>query len=192
MSLVATLEALSAVSMQNQGISTSTQKLHYIWTYGPTAVFSVLAIFWSKVEYYTKVLPPWKLMSIKPQPAKYSLLLDYISPNQVFALWNSLCAKDYTVSVSILGSLLVIAATVVSTGLFVLQPLSVIRLGAMIDYHDEFSFSHFNSSLVDSVPLLLAVGLLSNLSIAAPPGTNQTYAVRSFNASEPLYGTLNS
>lgn len=128
---------------------------------------------------------------MKPQPAKDSLLLDYVSPNQAIALYKSIRAGHYPVAVATVGSLLVIAATVVSTGLFVLQQLPVSHHDASMILQDQFNLNLFNASLVDTVPILQAFGLLGNISVAAPAGTNKDYAVQSFNLSEPIQGMYN-
>ncbi|CAD0085539.1 unnamed protein product [Aureobasidium mustum] len=60
--MIIALEVTQYISNKNQGLATTTQRIHYLWTYGPTAVFSVLAIFWGALEYQTKVMMPWKLM----------------------------------------------------------------------------------------------------------------------------------
>ena len=51
--LIVSVEVLRYVSNNNYGLATSHQTLHYLWTYGPTAILTLIASFWSRVECQT-------------------------------------------------------------------------------------------------------------------------------------------
>ncbi|KAJ5596990.1 hypothetical protein N7450_003448 [Penicillium hetheringtonii] len=83
---------LFGISKHNWGLTSSKQTLYYLWTYGPTAGLTIVAAFWGQVEYRTKQLMPWKIISVKPAPSEDTLWMDYISSWNVVALVDSLRA----------------------------------------------------------------------------------------------------
>ncbi|KAH0172683.1 hypothetical protein KCU67_g1627, partial [Aureobasidium melanogenum] len=190
--LIAALQLLYNLSERNQGLATATQNIHYIWTYGPTAIFSILAVSWGRLEYDTKILMPWKLILDAPceDAIKRGLELDYISPNPIKVLWASARAKDWPVLLAVLGSQLITAITVVSTSLFVLQPTLVHRHNAPMSASARFDSSSFNATMVNDLPILVAASFLSgNLSITFPPNTNEVYAIEPFDTIEQPAGS---
>jgi hypothetical protein len=151
-------------------------------------VLTTLAFYWNKLDYHTKVLMPWKLMSEKPQPADRSLLLDYVSGNPAVVLSGAIRRRHVPVIASATGSLIIILVTVFSTGLFVLQP-TLTHKGTMVSVLSTFDGSHFDASTVDSFPFVVVASILSgNMSIAYPPDTNMDYAVDTFGVQAILDG----
>jgi hypothetical protein len=145
----------------------------------------MLAVLWGRLEYDTRVLMPWKLVlsSSHKDTSKRGLALDYVSPNPFTALWTSARARDWPVFITALGSQLITVITVVSTGLFVLQPTLVNRNDTRMTASARFDTSSFNTSLVDGLPILVASSFLAgNLSVTYPPNTNGIYAIEPFNA----------
>jgi hypothetical protein len=123
---------------------------------------------------------PWKLMSEKPQSADQSLLLDYVSANPLVVLSRAIRYGHVPIINATIGSLIVILITVFSTGLFVLQPTSILE-NTTVSVLNTFDGSRFNASAVDSFPVLVVSSILSgNLSIDYPPGTGVDYAVDTF------------
>lgn len=152
-------------------------------------VFSLLAMFWNKVESHSKILMPWKLLSHKVCPADRSLLLDYVSANRVTGLYASLLSGDMPVALAIMGSFLIIIMTVLSTGLLISQPTLVTHHDISMSLQDRFDALNFNTSMVNTLPVLVAANILSgNLSLTYPLGTNQQYAVQSFSFSHHQSG----
>lgn len=143
----------------------------------------MLAVLWGRLEYDTRILMPWKLVlsSSDNETNRRGLTLDYVSPNPVIVLWTSARARDWPVSITALGSQLITAITVISTGLFVLQPTLVTRNDTRMSASARFDASSFDTSLVDGLPILVASSFLAgNLSVAFPPNTNGTYAIEPF------------
>jgi hypothetical protein len=125
-------------------------------------------------------------MSQKPQPAASSVLLDYITPNQLVVIWKSARARHFPVLTAAVGSLMVISTTVASTGLFSAQSTEVERNTTMAVTR---SFNTTNAKLgpVDALPVLLVSNiLLGNSSVAYPPYTNDQFAVESFGPLQPM------
>jgi hypothetical protein len=155
-----------------------------IWSNCSPPVFSLLAISWGRLEYDTRVLMPWKLV-LSPSSkdtTERGLTLDYVSPNPVIVLWTSARARDWPVFITALGSQLITAITVISTGLFVLQPTLVTRNDTRMSASARFDTPSFNTSLVDGLAILVASSFLAgNLSVTFPPNTNGIYAIEPFN-----------
>lgn len=77
--VLAAIEALLAVSNKNDGIATSSHERHYLWTYGPTALLTLVAALWARAEYQSKLVAPWRRLMQQSTDAKKTLLLDYVS-----------------------------------------------------------------------------------------------------------------
>ena len=133
------LAILFGYSQRNSGVSTARSHEHYLWTYGPTAVFTLIAFFWSQTAYRAKQLQPWVQMRKGFQPASQSVLLDYISPMNALALLRSLRHRHLLATLGIAGTLLLTAVTVLSTGLFVLQSVDVPNRNAPFDITEKFA-----------------------------------------------------
>ena len=128
-------------------------------------------------------------MSDGAQPAKSSLMLDYVSPNPIVVLWRSASAKHWPVFIAVLGSQLIILATVLSTGLFVLQRTVVLHNNAPMHVDGRFDDSEFNAALVNGLPVLAVSSLMSgNLTVPYPSYTNEEYAIEPFYAVERMFG----
>jgi hypothetical protein len=77
--LAVALQVLLEISNKNQGLTSSNNNLRYLWTFGPTALVALIAAFWARVEYQTKVITPWINLSHGPTSAKDTIMLDYVS-----------------------------------------------------------------------------------------------------------------
>ena len=86
-----------------------------------------MAAFWTKVEYRSKQLAPWRSMTKGPTSAKQSLLLDYVSTWNIKALYLSAKYRHPEVALAITGGLLLQLIIVFSTGLFELDPRTIMR-----------------------------------------------------------------
>lgn len=139
-----------------------------------------MTIYWSNLEQHTKTSMPWVLIFRKPQSAANSLLLDYITPNFLVVIWKSARARHFPVLTAAIGSLMVLATTVASTGLFSLQPTEMERHTSMLITY-SFATTRINMSSIDARPVLLVSNILSrNLSVAYPAYTNERFAVQPF------------
>jgi hypothetical protein len=153
-----------------------------------TVVLTILAVYWNKLDYHTKALMPWKLMSEKPRPADQSLLLDYVSGNPLSVLKGAIRHRHVPVITSTVGSLIIILVTVSSTGLFVLQSI-LLHGRTTVSVLSAFDGARFDSTAVDSFPVLAISSIFSgNLSIDYPPNTNADHAVDIFSLQNTLNG----
>ncbi|KAB8204898.1 hypothetical protein BDV34DRAFT_196526 [Aspergillus parasiticus] len=185
---LAVTEVLYQYSNKHQGLSTSDQKYHYLWTYAPTAVFLIVAGFWGQVEYRSKQLAPWHSMNQRARPASQSLLLDYITPWNVISMFRSMKNKHWAVGLSVLGSLLITLLTVFSTGLFMLDSVRLQNIPTTLKASAQFNSGGYDSKMVDGVPALSVAGA-GRFNLSYPTGTTDQYAFSPFNASNTDLGT---
>jgi hypothetical protein len=152
------------------------------------SVMTAVAFYWNRLDYHTKALMPWKLMSEKPRSADQSLLLDYFSGNMLTVLSGAIRHRHIPMVISTSGSLVIILVTVYSTGLFVLQLADVQKL-TRVSVLSTFNDTQLNASVVDSSPVRTVSSILSgDLSIGYPPNTNMDYAVDAFQVETHLDG----
>jgi hypothetical protein len=130
-------------------------------------------------------MQPWEELAKKPQPVMKSLLLDYISPNPMVSFFRSLKHHHWPVAAGLLGSFVIKVLIVVSTGLFILNPLSRPREVPM-QMAERFEFpANFNATNVDDKAGLVYSGV-SLGQIEYLPGTNAEYAAEIFNTSTAI------
>jgi hypothetical protein len=178
---IAALEALYQSSEAHDGIAASTESRHYLWTYGPTAILTIIATFWSRVEFQSKQNAPWQSMLEAPQPAEKSVLLDYISDMQPVAMWRAWKNKHLIVFSGISCSLLLQLMIVFSTGLFSLQEVRVHKKQVPIQVHDYFSAQNSSMDSVGSQPWDIVNGVLFN-NLTYPLGTTANLTFQEFSA----------
>ena len=176
--LIVSVEVLRYVSNNNYGLATSHQTLHYLWTYGPTAILTLIASFWSRVECQTKIYAPWCRLHKGPTEARRSLLLDYLSRSQLAAIYAAIRNNDYTVAAACINSLVLRLTIVVSTSLIVLLPIEVpvheIPLTLRSEFLDDKAGLAANGSLAYAA---FSSMILDNTSL--PDGISAKYAYQS-------------
>ncbi|KAJ5461444.1 uncharacterized protein N7458_002996 [Penicillium daleae] len=179
--IIAALEALYQSSEAHDGIAASTEGRHYLWTYGPTAILTIVATFWSRVEFQSKQNAPWQSMLEAPQPAEKSVLLDYISDMQPVTVWKAFKNKQVIVFSSVSCTLLVQLVIILSTGLFSLQEVPVHQNNVTIQLHNIFSSENSTLEAVGSQPYDIINGIVFD-NLAYPGGTNVDLAFQEFSA----------
>lgn len=151
-------------------------------------VLTIIAALWSKIEYRTKQLAPWKEMSKGFAHADKTLLLDYISPINFIAGVSALKDRHFAVAISVLGSLVIRILIIISTGLLVLQNQIIQHKLQPLKVSDKFDASSFNASSVDTRSYLNVYGV-AHLNQSFPRGTTHQYAFQSFNTSNQFVST---
>lgn len=181
--ITAALEAIYQVSSVHNGIASSTESRHYTWTYGPTAILTIVAVFWSRVEFQAKQNAPWHSMLGGPQEPRKSVLLDYISEMQPVALFKALKNKHHLVAAGIACSMLLQLLIIFSTGLFSLQQVQILRRD--IPVHVQGSLYSLNPSILETVkaqPFDIINGILF-ANVPYPAGTTQDISFQTFSVS---------
>ncbi|KAJ5391550.1 hypothetical protein N7509_007040 [Penicillium cosmopolitanum] len=134
--IVAALEVLNHISQSQNGLASSVERLHYVWTYTPTAILTIISALWARTEFQAKQNAPWRSLQ-QPEQVDKSLLLDYDNIPPV-ALWKSLKHRHFIVAAGIACSLLLQLAILFSTSLLSLQRVHVQKLNVPIQLADVF------------------------------------------------------
>ncbi|GAB1199277.1 hypothetical protein APSETT444_008623 [Aspergillus pseudonomiae] len=180
--ILAVLEVLNHISQVNYGIASSIEGRHYLWTYGPTAILTVVAALWSRVEFQVKQHAPWQSLHEKPEVAEKSILLDYIIPMQPFTVIKALRNRHFAVAAGATGSMLLTLLIIISTGLFSLQEVGVQKDNVPILLYDYFSGENPTLDAEGATPFdTLNSVLFDNGSY--PEGTTANLAFQRFSAS---------
>lgn len=179
--IIATLEVLYQLSESHNGITASNESRHYLWTYGPTAILTIITTFWSRVEYQSKHNAPWQSMIEGPQPAEKSVLLDYVSDMQPVTMWKAVKNKHLIVFSGVSCSLLLQLVIVFSTGLFSLEEVKVRKQNVPIQLHDVLSTQNSTLGSVGSQPYDIVNGLVFD-NLTYPLGTNGDMTFQEFSA----------
>lgn len=151
--IIVGVQVILAVSNRDFGLATSHSDLHYLWTYGPTAILTLIAASWARVECQTKIMAPWQRMVKGPADSHTTIGLDYLSMFQPLSFFKALRNGDYGVAAATAISIIIRILIVISTALITLSKTKV--------YHSEIP-STLGSEFVEN-----ADGLDSTAALAA-------------------------
>ncbi|KAK3291635.1 uncharacterized protein B0H64DRAFT_427150 [Chaetomium fimeti] len=185
--VVAAIETLLVVSDKNSGIASSTPNRHYLWTYGPTAFLTLIAAVWSRAEYQSKLVAPWIRLSGHPAQPKHTLLLDYFSDFQLFAVFRATRNRDFAVLIVISTGLIALSWTL---DRFIDSPVRLSDAGTLSYYvmqgliTTNYAFQSVSTDLPDTAETRVIVDGFGNslecqpaeltLKGAAPPDPHYT------------------
>ncbi|KAI3400356.1 hypothetical protein diail_3373 [Diaporthe ilicicola] len=175
--MIAVLELLSILSARNDGIAKGYNQDHYLWTYGPTALLTLTAALFNRVEYQAKLMAPWERLSKHPAPASTTLLLDYISPLQPVAVFESLKNKDFAVAATTTVSLLIKVMIVLSSGLITLSRVAVHHATLPMEVQSAFVDDESRLRAGYTLPYYVMQGLIDGSGY--PPGILDEFAFQS-------------
>lgn len=186
------LQIIYSVSQGQNGLATTTLSLRYVWTYGPTAVLVAVTVLWRQVDYAAKYIQPWAELAKGPLPADKTLLLDYITEFQVVALWKAVRRRHGTIASTIVIFTLIKVLTVISTGLFNLEPTWFGGVPQSMQVSTVFDSSA--GLPLDEIDSRAAVALYGHdkYGMLLPNGTNENYAFQLFQPSSQITGAINS
>src|SRR3569833_2662944 len=182
--IIGTVEALLFVSNANDGLGTANAGQHYLWTYGPTAVLTLVAALWGRVDFQSKAAAPWIRLSQRPHDATRTLLLDYITTFQLAALFRSLRNRDFTVSITVAVSILIKILIIVSTGLITLSWIPISQSSHPMEIKDVFIDDPSRLPTGSSLPYYTMQGLMAR-NLSYPDGLSREYAVQTVRSDLP-------
>lgn len=170
------IQILHVLSKRNTGLSGVNDGPHRIvWTYGPAAVLTLVASFWTRLEFQTKTTAPWIKMTQDFTKVQQSLILDYLSQFQPFSIVSAIKNKDHTVAAITFGSLLIKVLLILSTSLCSPSPTETVRLNMPLTLKSEFINSP--SGLMGNGSLACAsLASIMKFSTPLPRGTSHKYA----------------
>lgn len=169
-------QILLLLSKRNNGLSGVNDGLHRaLWKYGPTALLTLVASFWTRLECQMKVIAPWIRMTRGFTTARQSLVLDYLSQFQPVSIISAVRNKDYAVAAVTFNSLLIKVLLVLSTSLCSLSPTAVVRSNVTLTLKSEFINSP--SGLTSNGSLAYAnFASMMRIGTPLPQGTSDKYA----------------
>ena len=176
--IIVALEVLIVVSNRSYGIATGQSHLHYLWTFGPTFFLTVVAAFWSRTEYQSKLVTPWERLSQPGLPASRTVLLDYVSQIQITALISSLSNSDYLVFITTAVSLILKVLIILSAGLISLAWTPVTNSAYPMTLQNEFVDTENNLTMTGNLPYYMLGGLQAQ-NFTLPDGLSSNYAYQS-------------
>ncbi|KAH8896933.1 hypothetical protein GQ53DRAFT_819183 [Thozetella sp. PMI_491] len=185
--MIAAAEALDYFSARDFGIAQVAEQQHYLWTYGPTLCFTIVAAVWGQLEYRVKQSMPWMELRRGPLPADRTIDLNYLSPSSVISLWTSVKNHHFQVSLVILSSWLLKVLVVISTGLLSQEP-QIIKTQSDFSILGKFDLNSTGLGGQDHPEITLWAIKQQNVSF--PPGTNEEVVAESFVAPSSGIGDI--
>ncbi|KAK0633974.1 hypothetical protein B0T14DRAFT_508155 [Immersiella caudata] len=119
--VLASTEVLLVQSQRHSGIANAKSSQHYLWTFGPTAFLTLLAVLWARVDHQSKLVAPWLRLSREASHPSRTLQLDYLSDFLPWSVPKAIKNKDFIVSVTSAVSVLLKVLVIISTGLITLS-----------------------------------------------------------------------
>ncbi|KAL7620864.1 hypothetical protein AAE478_009862 [Parahypoxylon ruwenzoriense] len=181
--MVVVLEVLFAISKKRQGLTESHAGLKYLWTYGPTALLTLIHALWNRVDYEAKVTTPW----LRADPVfmtRDALLLDYIDMFPLAVPFRALRRRDFLVAATSTISLLLSVLIVLSTGLFTLSSVEIVDHLVPISLKSQFVDDPTRLINPSTLPFYGMQGL-AEANLTYPDGYSDQYAYQSFASDLP-------
>ncbi|RJE20089.1 hypothetical protein PHISCL_07584 [Aspergillus sclerotialis] len=180
------LAVLYSQSLDYNGIATTKNNLHYLWTYGPTALFTVILVYWGLLEYQAKLLAPWRAMAGSGASARDSIFLDLISPWNILVLPKAVSNKLPVPFLAITGTLLIRLLIILSTGLLVSERVSITHPDRSLVVRRNFINRPGFDPERDDSRIIRVVTAMQKWNLSDPLGTHNGYAFPIIDASQSL------
>ncbi|KAI0426222.1 hypothetical protein F5Y09DRAFT_351418 [Xylaria sp. FL1042] len=182
-SLAAVLEVLLHISQKYNGFTDSLPGLNYLWTFGPTALASLIATIWSRLAFQAQVEAPWHhFLGMQQTEAEVSLFLDYTSMIQPFVLLKSLKLRDRAVCSSAVGSIVAHLIVIFASAL-VVPTWVLVERETPITYQTSFTGDKGNLKAAGSLDYLTVRGIFRD-NLTYPHGTTDKFTYQTIEPSE--------
>lgn len=184
--LISVVIAILAVySAFHSGLCAANSNQHYLWTYAPTALFTLLAAIWTRINYRVKQTFPWQMMATKPVPASQSVLLDYITATKPQVVVLAFRKRHNLIGISSFTSLCFKVTIVLSTGLISMKSTSVRQPSASVGLQDRFRLQDpgFDPKYTDFRSSMNMIAI-HQYNLTPPVGTTSSYAYQRFQTPE--------
>ncbi|KAK2770459.1 hypothetical protein CKAH01_14734 [Colletotrichum kahawae] len=170
------LPAMLWYSRQHDGIAKTRQDYGYVWRFGPTAVLTIVAAFWARVELQAMRYMPWIALR-RGQSPDYDL--DYTSMLMPTVLYASLRRKHWLVLLVSVVSLLIRAEIVLAPGLFQLTPVQHAE-PINITMADSFSLTWGTDTGYEAIIAYYAARAVHDFNMTYPFGVTKEAAYQTF------------
>ncbi|CAI6101054.1 unnamed protein product [Clonostachys chloroleuca] len=115
------LMALLITSQRNSGLVEGRKELEMLWKFAPTAVFTLAATFWARVELQTLRYYPWAVIQNEPPTRHNVYTLDYNAMITVRVMYNALQRRHLLVFFVVLTSVILKVQVVLGPSIFYLD-----------------------------------------------------------------------
>ncbi|KAI1617029.1 hypothetical protein EDD36DRAFT_461890 [Exophiala viscosa] len=185
---VVTFAVVFSYSRSNQGLLKVDTRLHYLWTYAPTLFFTIVGACWARVAYRTLQMQPWRMIARDPTSTSKALLVDYVTPIALKSLFKAARARHFLAVLVLLVSLALQIVTILSTGLFEVEYVSIQKHGP-ISLIDTITGASHDFSNIGAGPAL-TIYSVQNTNLSYPEGTTSAHAVPKLSYSDVSNATL--
>ncbi|KAF6828291.1 hypothetical protein CMUS01_08651 [Colletotrichum musicola] len=167
-------------SQRHDGLTRTRQSYGYVWRFGPTAVLTVLAALWGRVELQAMRYMPWIVMRRGQAPDHD---LDYTAMLSPEVLYHSLRRRHYLVFWTAITALLIRAEIVLAPGLFRLAPVEVVN-PVQVRTLDTFNSSFTSTSTLtrEAIIAYYAARAIKDFDMRYPYGVTKDAAYQTFGA----------
>ncbi|KAH0160501.1 hypothetical protein KCU67_g6698, partial [Aureobasidium melanogenum] len=173
--MLTSLAIMSWISFKRHGVCAVDVRNRYWWTYGPTAIFTIISLFWGQVDYGARSSMPWILLQRTPARADRTVLLDYVSTNMVSTFLQAFKMLDMLIILSVSGTILNKILVILSTGLFLVDTVTIVSPSVPLFGGMPFSDRGYDASAVTGLSGARVFGFYS-LNMSLPFGTTLDYA----------------
>ncbi|KAK1711678.1 hypothetical protein BDP67DRAFT_592775 [Colletotrichum lupini] len=173
------------ISLRNNGLLETRESLVHIWRFGPTAMFTLISIGWSRVEMQTLRYMPWIACNQESSSSRNSdnNELDYTAMFPPKAWTESWRRKHYLV-------FLVAIQIVLAPGLYSIQTIEAIN-PIDIEILDSFNTTIPAWQSRDTRPYYMAQAI-GNFDMGYPFGVNEQISYQIFKRISGSRGTVDS
>ncbi|KAI1735226.1 hypothetical protein F4680DRAFT_435865 [Xylaria scruposa] len=178
-SLIVAVETLSWYSAKNNGLAESNNHIHYLWTYGPTAILTVIGAIWTRIDYQAKMTAPWNRLARGPASAEKTLLLDYIDPLPPVSVVRAIKYRDFGVAAAATIALLWSLVITFSASLINLTPTNSHQTIVLVDVTTRFKTDPNALENARSLSYYNMLGL-QQANLAFSDGLSEEYAYQKF------------
>jgi hypothetical protein len=183
--LIILLQILYAISSRNQGLGSNNSDFNFLWTYGPAAAMTLLAVAWGRVFFQVQLTAPWQHMQHGPTKAENSVLLDYLAMIPPKTMIKAIANRGWVVAFSAVVWLAVELLIIISTGLITKTPILITRLSVPITVQDAFVDSNVGLGVAQTLDLYTMVGV-NDGNLSYPMGTTSSHAFQSWRSDIPF------
>ncbi|KAK3305256.1 uncharacterized protein B0T15DRAFT_370692, partial [Chaetomium strumarium] len=142
------------------------------------------AAIWSRTEYQSKLVAPWIRLSQQPSHPKHTVLLDYLSNFQLYAVFKALRNRDFVVSIASAVAIIIKVMIVISTGLITLSWMLVDHASFPMTVQDHFVDNGARLGNSGNLAYYIMQGLMDR-NLSYPDGMSETFAFQSVQADLP-------
>ncbi|GKU02798.1 unnamed protein product [Fusarium langsethiae] len=179
--LIAGVQVALQLSERNDGLREADNASRYLWQYGTTLVFIVVAAFWNRVEFQASASMPWIRMLNNQSDADKSLLLDYVSLSEPMAIIKAVRNRDSLVATPVLTGIIFKLIIIFSTAFVAPRVVTVARYESAITVQNEFSNSALGLEDIGSLPYFTLAALAAD-NITFPNGVTPRTAYTPFSS----------